>query len=77
MDEKIALCDDCAIHHSQKRHHKLLSLQSCVNEARVVLSTVESQVKELIKDKESAVTRGRNVVKLIEAKRARYIEKQR
>ena len=51
-------------------------MQTCVNETRVVLNSVESQIKEIIKDKQSAVSRGMNVVKMLETKKKRFIEKQ-
>eukprot|EP00347_Sterkiella_histriomuscorum_P013022 403366312 len=76
IDEKLALCDQCAIQHSKKKNHQILNLQNCVNETRVVLSQVEGQIKEIIKDKQSAVSRGKNVVKMLETKKQRYMEKQ-
>ncbi|CDW71550.1 kelch motif family protein [Stylonychia lemnae] len=76
VDEKLALCDECAIMHAKKKNHQILNMQTCVNETRVVLNSVESQIKEIIKDKQSAVSRGKNVVKMLDTKKQRFIEKQ-
>lgn len=75
MEEQEQLCGECAEKHrksKQTRGHTLIDLRMCVNESRSVLSNLELEVMELIKDTETNAIRGKTLIEMIEARKARY-----
>jgi Zn-finger protein len=44
VNEKHAICDQCATVHTKKKNHEVLNLRNSVNETRAVLNNVEAEV---------------------------------
>lgn len=68
-------CGECAEKHRKSkltRGHTLIDLRMCVNESRSVLSNLELEVMELIKDTETNAVRGKTLIEMIESRKARY-----
>lgn len=79
MEEQQQLCGECAEKHKKSKHtrgHTLIDLRMCVNESRSVLSNLELEVIELIKDTETNSIRGKTLIEMIETRKARYRESQ-
>lgn len=73
LDEHIAICDECMTKHTKKyKKHTVLDLRTCINEARSVLCNLEGELKELIKDTETQVARGKSLIQMIDARKDRY-----